>query len=131
MNAESDIRAALIAELRADGALSAQVNRVYDGAPDKARPPMVVVGECIGTDWAVKDRPGREVRIGIVIEDEIETPVRISGIMPLVDAAVQRLSGTIAGWQIGSLVMIRSRLLRTNAGRWNAVMDYRIRVLAG
>ena len=56
--------------------------------------------------------------------------MRISGIMPLVDAGVQRLSGTVAGWQIGSLVMIRSRLLRTNAGRWNAVMDYRIRVLA-
>ena len=37
MNAESDIRAALIAELRADAALAAQVNRIYDGAPDKAR----------------------------------------------------------------------------------------------
>lgn len=130
MNAESDIRAALIAELRGDATLSGQVNRVYDGAPEKARPPMVVVGECQGSDWAVKDRPGRELRIGIVIEDEIETPVRISGIMPMVDAGVQRLAGTVAGWQIGSLVMIRSRLLRTNAGRWNAVMDYRIRVLA-
>jgi hypothetical protein len=130
MNAESDIRAALIAELRGDTALGAQVNRIYDGTPAKATPPMVVVGDALGSDWAVKDRPGRELRIGLVIEDDIETPARIGGIMPMADAAVQRLSGTVAGWRIGSLVMIRSRLLRTNAGRWNAVMDYRIRVLA-
>jgi len=131
MNAEYDIRNALIAELRSDVVLSAQVNRVYDGFPVKATPPMLVVGDVLGGDWAVKDRPGRELRIGITIEDDIETPTRISTIMPLTDAAVQRLNGTVAGWQVGSLRMVRSRLLRSNRGRWNALMDYRIRVLAG
>lgn len=58
MNPDVDIRAALIALLRADAALTAQVNRIYDGRPDKATPPMVIVGEGIGTDWATKDRPG-------------------------------------------------------------------------
>ena len=130
MNAEYDIRGALIAELRGDVALTAQVNRIHDGEPDKATPPTMMVGECLGTDWAVKDKPGRELRIAITIEDDIETPTRISGIMPVTDAAVQRLTGTVAGWQVGSLRMVRSRLLRTNAGRWNALMDYRIRVLA-
>ncbi|MCB2015845.1 MAG: DUF3168 domain-containing protein [Sphingobium sp.] len=130
MNAEYDIRGALIAELRGDVALTAQVNRIHDGVPDKATPPTMMVGECLGTDWAVKDKPGRELRIAITIEDDIETPTRISGIMPVTDAAVQRLTGTVAGWQVGSLRMVRSRLLRTNAGRWNALMDYRIRVLA-
>lgn len=130
MNAEHDIRAALIVALRDDAALSAQVNRIYDGTPDKATPPILVVGECSGSDWAVKDRPGRELRIGISIEDDRETPARISAIMPLADAVVQGLPGTISGWRIGSLVMIRSRLARTGAGRWIAVMDYRIRILA-
>jgi len=130
MNAEYDIRNALIAELRGDAPLNAQVNRVYDGFPVKATPPMLVVGDALGSDWAVKDRPGRELRIGITIEDDSETPTRISAIMPLTDAAVQRLNGTISGWQLGSLRMVRSRLLRNNRGRWNALMDYRIRVLA-
>lgn len=65
MNADSDIRAALVALLQADGALNAQVNRVYDGAPAKASPPMVVVGDCIGSDWATKDKAGRELRLGV------------------------------------------------------------------
>lgn len=131
MNAESDVRAALLAELRGDVALTGAVNRVHDGIPVKASPPTVVLGECTGTDWATKDRDGRELRIGITIEDDRETPARISGIMPLADAAVQRLSGIVAGWQVGSLRLVRSRLVKARDGRWHAVMDYRIRVLAG
>jgi len=129
MNADSDIRTALVALLQADSALNAQVNRVYDGVPAKATPPMVVVGDCIGSDWATKDKAGRELRLGVQIEDNRETPNRISAIMPLVDVAVQGLTGTIGVWHVGSLVMIRSRLVRNSAGRWVAVMDYRIRVL--
>lgn len=131
MTAEYDIRAALIAELRADAALGAQVNRVHDGVPGKSAPPTLIVGDCTGSDWGTKDKGGRELRIALTIEDDIETPARIGSIMPLADAGVQRVTGMISGWQVGSLRLIRSRLLRTNAGRWNALMDYRIRVLAG
>lgn len=130
MNAEGEIRAALLAELRGDAALAAQVNRIYDGEPAKATPPLLVLDECAGSDWGTKDRPGRELRIGIRIEDDRETPARIGGIMPLVDVAAGRLSGTVAGWQVGSLRLVRSRLVKARDGRWNAVMDYRVRVLA-
>ncbi len=131
MNADSDIRAALVALLQGDAALNAQVNRVYDGAPTKASPPMLVVGDVLGSDWATKDKAGRELRLGLQIEDDRETPARIGAIMPLVDTAVRGLSGAIGAWQVGSLTMIRSRLSRDSAGRWVAVMDYRIRVLEG
>lgn len=130
MTAEQDIRAAVLALLREDAALRAKVNRVHDGMPVKATPPTMVLGECSGSDWGCKDRPGRELRIAITIEDDLETTSRIGAILPLAEGAVQRLPGLVGGWQVGSLVLIRSRLLRTNAGRWNALMDYRIRVLA-
>lgn len=130
MNAEGDIRAGVIALLRGDAALGGQVNRVHDGTPVKASPPTLIVGECSGTDWGTKDKMGRELRLALTIEDDLETPTRISTIMPLADAAVRGLTGTVAGWQIGSLVLMRSRLLRTGAGRWSALLDYRIRVLA-
>ena len=129
MTAESEIRDALIVALRADAALGNQVNRVHDGFPAKATPPVLIVGEVTGTDWGTKDRPGREVRIGLTIEDDIETPARIGGIMALADGAVQSLGSPVAGWQIGSLRLVRSRLLRSNRGVWNALLDYRIRVL--
>jgi len=130
MKADHDMRAAVLALLRGDAGLAARVNRVHDGAPGKATPPMLVVGESSGTDWGCKDRPGREVRIVLTVEDDIETATRIGGILTLAEEAMQRLSGTVAGWSIGSLRLVRSRLLRTNAGRWNGLMDYRIRVLA-
>jgi len=130
VNAESDIRAAVVALLRGDAALIALVNRVHDGPPVKATPPMLIVGECSGADWGTKDRAGRELRLAITIEDDLETAARIRGIMPVADAAVQRLTSAVGAWRVGSLRMIRSRLLRTGAGRWNALLDYRIRVLA-
>lgn len=130
MNAEGDIRAAVIALLRGDVALGGQVNRVHDGTPVKATPPMLIVGECSGTDWGTKDKAGRELRLVLTIEDDLETPARISAIIPLADTAVRGLSGTVGAWRIGSLILMRSRLLRTGAGRWNALLDYRIRVLA-
>ncbi len=130
MNAEGDIRAAVIALLRGDAALGGQVNRVHDGTPVKATPPTLIVGECSGSDWGTKDKAGRELRLALTIEDDLETPARIGGIMPLADTAVRGLTGAVAGWRIGSLVLMRSRLLRTGAGRWNALLEYRIRVLA-
>lgn len=130
MNGEYDIRAALLAQLRADEALMARVNHVYDEAPVKSTPPMIVLGPCTGDDWGTKDRPGRELRLGLTVEDDLETVSRISAIMPMIDAIVHRLPRVIAGWRTGSLRLIRSRLLRLNNGRWNGVMDYRIRVLA-
>ena len=81
-------------------------------------------------DGLGRPRPGREVRITLTVEDDIETTTRIGGILTLTDEVVQRLSGTVAGWSIASLRLVRSRLLRTNAGRWNGLMEYRIRVLA-
>lgn len=130
MNAEGDIRAAVIALLQGDAGLGAQVNRVHDGTPVKASPPTLIVGECSGVDWGTKDKAGRELRLALTIEDDLETPARISGIMPLADAAVRGLPSTVAGWRIGSLVLMRSRLLRSGAGRWSALLEYRIRVLA-
>ncbi len=140
MMAEQDVRAAVLAVLRGDAALMAKVNRVYDGVPAKATLPTCVLGESSGTDWGCKDRPGREVRITLTIEDDMESTSRISTILPIAEAAVQSLSGIVpeetgttgggAGWAIASLRPVRSRLLRTNSGRWNALLDYRIRVLA-
>ncbi|MGE4429139.1 MAG: DUF3168 domain-containing protein [Sphingobium sp.] len=130
MNAESEIRAAVLALLRGDAELMARVNRIHDGAPVKATPPTLVLTECSSTDWGCKDRPGRDVRISMTIEDDLDAATRISGIMSLAEAAVERLASPIAGWRIGSLNLVRSRLLRTNAGRWNAVIQHRIRVLA-
>jgi Protein of unknown function (DUF3168) len=131
MSAEQEIRAAMIAGLRGDSALSALINRVFDGPPAKASVPYVVVGECSGTDWSTKDVPGRELRLAFTIVDEGETPARIGAIMPRLEAAAHAVvMGGIAGWDMGSFVLVRSRLVASAPGKWSAVMDYRLRVLS-
>lgn len=130
MNAETEIRAALMAQLRGDASLSGMVNRIHDGTPVKASAPYVSVGECIGTDWGCKDRDGREVRLSIAIVDEAESGGRIGQIMPLVEAGVRQVAlAGVPGWQMGGAGLVRSRLVGQAQGRWTAVLDFRLRML--
>lgn len=134
MSADLAVRAAVIAALRGHGALAALINRVHDGEPVKATPPIVVVGECAASDWGTKDREGRELRLALSVRDTGETSTRVGQIVPLIDAAVRAIgpvvSGGVAGnWQIGSITLIRSRLLRSGEAQWSAVIDYRLRAL--
>lgn len=131
MSAENEVRAAIIALLRGDAAIGALINRVYDGVPAKSSTPTIAVSECSGSDWGSKDHDGRELRLGITISDQTETATRIGQIMPLVEAAVRRVGIALVGnWSIGSVVLVRSRIVPQSDGRWSAIMDYRLRALS-
>lgn len=114
-----------------DAAIGALINRVYDGVPAKSSTPTIAVSECSGSDWGSKDHDGRELRLGITISDQTETATRIGQIMPLVEAAVRRVGIALVGnWSIGSVVLVRSRIVPQSDGRWSAIMDYRLRALS-
>lgn len=131
MSAETEVRDAIIAQLRGDAALMALVNRVYDGDPVKATTPYILVGECAGSDWGTKNHAGRELRLGITIHDDAQTAVRIGQILPLVQNALGQVATVGAGaWRVGSFVLIRSRLFGREGGRWSALLDWRLRVLS-
>jgi Protein of unknown function (DUF3168) len=130
MSAEQDFRSAIIARLQSDISLKPLVNHVYDGAPVAASPPYIVVGEVIGTDWGTKDREGRELRLAIMLYDAMEKPARLAALVPIVQANMHHIgSFGVNGWDIGSLVLIRSNLVASTAGKWTAVLDFRLRVL--
>ncbi|HEX7781780.1 MAG TPA: DUF3168 domain-containing protein [Sphingobium sp.] len=129
MSAELAVRAAMLAALAGDGALGALLNGVYDGTPVKATPPSAVVGECIGSDWGVKDADGREVRVSLSLFDVQETPGRLAEMMVLADGAVRGMSGLVDGWRIAGVVFLRSRTAKGRDRGWSCVMDYRVRVL--
>src|SRR5690606_33027273 len=59
---ESELRAALIAWLRADAVLANLVNTVSEEAPARASPPWLASAASASADWSTKDRRGREVR---------------------------------------------------------------------
>ncbi|MCI4589847.1 DUF3168 domain-containing protein [Sphingobium sp. BYY-5] len=131
MSAEVAVRAAVLDALRADGALMAAVNGVYDGEPGRAAAPYGHVGECLGADWGGKEVEGRELRLTIGLAVAEEGPGRLGGMIARVDPAIQA-AGARDGWRIVSARLLRSRVARGGTGAmsgWRAVVDYRIRAV--
>ena len=131
MSAEVAARAAVIAALRADGALMDGLNDLYDSEPGRASAPYGHVGECIGADWGGKDVEWREVRLTIGLRSADETPARLAGMIARIDPAIGQAQAR-DGWRIVTARLVRSRVARDGAGaalEWRAVIDYRLRVV--
>ena len=127
MSAEMAVRAAVLAVLREDVALAAMLNGVWDGVPVKASAPFVIVGECLGAEWGTKDRAGREVRIGLTVQDRREGGAGLADMLALADAAVKRV--VVAGYEVGTVALLRSRVVRGREDGWRALVEYRVRGL--
>ena len=128
MSAESVVQAAVLAALRGVAGL----NGVYLGPPVKATVPFAELGDLLGGDWSVKDRMGRELRLLVTVRDAGERPARVQALAEAVGAAIEAVPRDLAGWRVASVVLVRSRLAAAAAGgRWNASVEYRVRVLAG
>lgn len=127
MSAEMAVRAGVLTALQGDAALAALLNGVWDGVPVKASAPFAVVGECLGSDWGTKDRPGREVRVTLTVQDRREGGGGLAEMLALADAAVKRV--VVPGYEVGTVALLRSRVVRGREDGWRAVVDYRVRVL--
>lgn len=129
MSAEMAVRAGVLAALRGDAALAALLNGVWDGAPVKASAPFAVVGECLGSEWGTKDRPGREVRVALNVQDRREGGEALAEMLALADAAVKRVA--VVGYEVAGVGLVRTRILRGREDGWRALVDYRVRILGG
>jgi hypothetical protein len=128
--AGSVLRAAMVAAMRADPVLAAALNGVFLGPAVRASPPFAEVAETLGTDWGTKDRRGREVRLAVLVRDATETPARLMELAEAVEQAVLAMPRMLDGWQVASLVFVRSRVAGEGPGRWLAAVEFRARVLA-
>lgn len=128
MSALAAVRAAALAALRADPAVA--VNRVIDGADARGSPPYAVLRDVTAIDWGTKDRAGRELRIGVTVRDASETAARAEELAGAVETSLLALPRDLPGWRIASLVPVRCAVLAEGEGRWAALIDVRVRVLA-
>ncbi len=126
MTAEAVVQAATLAALRAiDG-----LNGVYLAPPVKATPPYAELGDLLSGDWSVKDRAGRELRLAVTLRDAAESNARVQALAGAVGAAIAGLSRDLGEWRVASVVLVRSRVSGGPVGRWSAIVEYRVRVLA-
>lgn len=125
-SAEAAVQAAALAALRGVAGL----NGVCLAPPVKATPPYAELGDLLSGDWSVKDRAGRELRLLVTVRDAAESNARVQALVAAVCATIEGLPRDLDGWRVTSVVLVRSRASGRPVGRWSAVVEYRVRVLA-
>jgi hypothetical protein len=126
---ENDLRAALIAWLRADPALAA-INAIEEEAPLAATPPWLGIAASAGTDWGTKDRPGREIRIALELESRTDEPAADAPLLGAIERRVLDLPPFHPGFELASIRFLRSRSEARADNRRAALLEYRFRLLA-
>ncbi len=100
---------------------------VFDGPPARAAYPYVALDATTESDWSHKSGVGRQVMVAITLWDD--EPTRLHQIADWIEAAMDTL-GTVAGWQLVTMRLVRRRVMRDVAGPWAAAIDFRARMLA-
>lgn len=131
MSIEAAWREAVRAALAADPLWAATVNRIGDGESEGAPVPSAWIGECVGSDWGAKDRPGRELRLGLTIVDRGEGE-RIAALAAAAEAALLAMPRAVpvndeATWDSSGPVVTRVRFTRRRDGTRVAMIDVRLR----
>lgn len=129
MSAEGAFHAAMLAALTQAGDFGGVLNGVFEGPAVKASEPYAEIGELLSTDWGTKDLAGRELRSAIIIRDRTDSPARLHALAAAADAAMATVPREIGGWRIASLVLLRTRIIRTAPGLWAAMVEHQIRLI--
>jgi hypothetical protein len=126
---ENDLRAALIAWLRADPALAA-INAIEEEAPLSATPPWLGIAASAGVDWGTKDRTGREIRIALELETHTDLTAGDASLLTAIDRRVLDLPPFNPGFELASIRFLRSRSEARADNRRAALLEYRFRLFA-
>ncbi|MBO9574501.1 MAG: DUF3168 domain-containing protein [Sphingobium sp.] len=128
MSGELILRAAMLAALRGDAALSEAVNSIDDGDPVKASAPWLRLGESNMTGWGARGVDGMTVRLSVLLAVRGDEEAATSEILERVDVVLGGMApGLDAGWRITSLRRERARVARRQ-NEWRASADYAVRM---
>lgn len=127
---EIPLRAALLAWLSADPALSAQLNAVVEEAPSRTALPWLAVAASASADWSAKDVAGREVRIALELHCRGDQPAAAADLTAAIEARINALPPDQAGLRVVSITFLRARAEQRAANTRAILLEYRFRVLA-
>ena len=127
---EMQLRTALIEWLRADPSLAAELNLVAEEAPARATPPWLGVAASASADWSVKGAAGREVRVALEFHYRGDDPATGIAVAQAIEDRVAALPRTQDGFDVVSIVFLRSRVEQRAGNIRAALVEYRFRLLA-
>ncbi len=123
------VQQALVAALSAHPVLWDSLTGIYDGPPPRAAYPYITIADNLATDWSTKDWLGREIRVGVNIWDDGDSPARLHELSAHVEDALAALPDMLGGWQMASNQFLRSLIARDADGPWLALVEQRIRMM--
>ncbi len=126
---EIALRAALIAWLKGDAALTAQLNAVVEEAPSRTALPWLAIAASASADWSAKDRTGREVRIALELHCRGDQPESAASLTAAIEARIATLPAAQTGFRIVTAQFLRARAEQRGASTRAVLMEYRFRVL--
>jgi len=129
MNGEQGASGALVSALVTALRDVPGLSQVSDGVPLQAGDAAAVVEAGPETDWGFKGCEGAEVRVAVLVTCDGEAPGRPRLLAERVRAAIGAIAPDLGGWTLVTLVLLRSRVLRTPGSKWTASLDYRARML--
>jgi hypothetical protein len=127
---ETLLRAALIEWLRADPTLAAELNIVAEEAPSRATSPWLGIAASASADWSAKGIAGREVRIALEFHYRGDDPATGAAVAQAIEDRIASLPRAQAGFDVVSVVFLRSRVEQRAGNIRAALAEYRFRLLA-
>lgn len=128
---EIALRAALLAWLAADPALSAQLNAITEEAPSRTSLPWLAIVASASTDWSCKAARGREVRIAVELHCRGDQPDAAGALVSAIEARIEALPSAQTGFAVVTSQFLRARAEQRATNTRAILLEYRFRVLAG
>jgi len=128
---EIALRAALVGWLASDSALASQLNSVSEEAPARSALPWLAIATSASTDWSVKERPGREVRVALELHCRGDRPDAAATLVAALEARIAALPREQDGFAVVTAQFLRARTEQRAGNVRSILFEYRFRLLAG
>lgn len=124
------LQAAMVRAIAGAPTVADRLNGVFDAPPVRAARPHAIVEEPVASGWDAALVEGREMRVVVLIRDAGAEPVALRGLVEAVERAVIAMPAALGdGWRVLSRVVLRSRIQREAADRWQASAEFRLRTV--
>ncbi|MBB4860050.1 hypothetical protein HNO88_003388 [Novosphingobium chloroacetimidivorans] len=127
---EMPVRAALLAWIKADPLLTAQLNAVDEEAPQRTSLPWLAIAASASTDWSTKTIRGREVRVALELHCRGDVPDAGAQLANAIEARIESLPSAQAGFRVASTRFLRARAEQRGESRRAILLEYAFRVFA-
>ena len=126
---EIPLRAALVAWLAADPALSSRLNAIVEEAPSRTSLPWLAIAASASADWSTKDKPGREVRVALELHCRGDHPDTAAELTAGIEARLAALPADQGAFQVVTAQFLRARAEQRGASTRAILIEYRFRLI--